>query len=317
MLPWPDSSRWGPASSPASARWACGLPDRGRPGALRSNQPGNIVFWAPHHTPSMRLQRAAAARPQSRTCELPLQEAELREPRGCGLSIPPSHTLAAWPPPQQQGPRGDRRGICSTGRGAPNTGDCGGGQFVELRPCLTSQRKLPVRPPCRTPSMRCPFPLPSSPAAHRLPSHSRLCPADAVLGVGTAGHACLGCHRGCRQIDAPTSVGGRGWAGLTCPGGRRRSPRCASRSQRNKKSQAVSPALSFAWRNWDKTGRAHPGENLPEEGRSWLSPVPPGPRGQVPLLPASRAPQPRTGTARNLPSTPPRCSARRPVAPPP
>lgn len=34
--------------------------------------------------------------------------------------------------------------------------------------------------------------------------------------------------------------------GLTCPGGRRRSPHCVSRSQRSKKSPGASPALSFA-----------------------------------------------------------------------
>ena len=53
--------------------------------------------------------------------------------------------------------------------------------------------------------------------------------------------------------------------GLTCPGGRRRSPHYASRSRRSKRSREASPAPLFAWRTGQDRS-SFQGEILPVEG---------------------------------------------------
>lgn len=73
-------------------------------------------------------------------------------------------------------------------------------------------------------------------------------------------------------------------AGLTCPGGRRRSPRCAARSPRSRRSRAASPAPSFAWREQDGT-EAEQGEALPVRVRSSCPPQ--GADRQAPRNPGS------------------------------
>lgn len=62
------------------------------------------------------------------------------------------------------------------------------------------------------------------------------------------GHLSLSCRPGTPQGTPWVTAPG----GLTCPGGRQRSPHCAARSRRNRRSQAGSPAPSFAWRKQDK-----------------------------------------------------------------
>lgn len=58
------------------------------------------------------------------------------------------------------------------------------------------------------------------------------------------------------QVTAARACGGDGAGrprGLTCPGGRRRSPHYASRSPRSRRSREASPAPSSAWREQDET----------------------------------------------------------------
>lgn len=61
--------------------------------------------------------------------------------------------------------------------------------------------------------------------------------------------------------------------GLTCPGGRRRSPHYASRSRRSKRSREASPAPLFAWREQDKTEAVFR-EKSSQWKAAWLVPAP-------------------------------------------
>lgn len=85
-------------------------------------------------------------------------------------------------------------------------------------------------------------------------------------------------RRMARLTGGSERTGARTEEGLTCPGGRLQSPRCASRSQRNKKSQGASPAPSFVCENRTETETVCHRENLwvPEEaGRAGSGPPEP------------------------------------------